>query len=124
MLPSVKLRDVAEAAGVSIATASRALGGKKQVSGETARVVQEAADRLGYRADPIARALRQGSTRTIGMIVPDIGNPHFSGLIAAVENELQAFGFELIISDSHGALPFGTATPQCPRQNLPSQEGC
>ncbi|MGW6795734.1 LacI family DNA-binding transcriptional regulator [Streptomyces chartreusis] len=99
---SVKLQDVADAAGVSIATASRALGGKKRVSAETAQQVLQAAKRLGYRVDPIARALRAGSTRTAGMVVPVIGNAHFVELIAAVENELQAYGFELILADSHG----------------------
>jgi LacI family transcriptional regulator len=97
-----KLQDVAEAAGVSIATASRALGGKKRVSAETTQLVLAAAERLGYRVDPIARALRSGSTRTVGMIVPVIGNAHFVALIAAVEDELQGFGFELILADSHG----------------------
>lgn len=101
---TVKLQDVADAAGVSIATASRALGGKKRVSTRTVQVVLEAAARLGYRVDPIARALREGSTRTIGMIVPVIGNPYFSELIASVEDELRERGFELIISDSHGDI--------------------
>jgi LacI family transcriptional regulator len=100
----VKLQDVAEAAGVSIATASRALAGKTRVSAETTRTVLEAAGRLGYVVDPIARALREGSTRTVGMIVPVIGNPHFSELIAAVEDQLQTFGFELILADSHGEV--------------------
>jgi LacI family transcriptional regulator len=98
----VKLQDVADAAGVSIATASRALAGKKRVSAETVQTVLEAADRLGYTVDPIARALREGSTRTVGMIVPVVGNPYFSELIAAVGDELQAAGFELILADSHG----------------------
>lgn len=98
----VKLQDVADAAGVSIATASRALGGKTRVSAATARTVLEAATRLGYRVDPIARALRDGSTRTVGMVVPVIGNPYFAELIAAVEDELLAAGFELVIADSHG----------------------
>lgn len=98
----VKLQDVATAAGVSLATASRALGGKDRVSAETTQLVVAAADQLGYSVNPIARALRQGSTRTIGMIVPVIGNPHFSELIAATESALEALGFELIMADSHG----------------------
>lgn len=100
--PPVKLQDVADAAGVSIATASRALGGKKRVSAQTAEAVLAAARRLGYTVDPIARALRDGSTRTVGMIVPVIGNPYFAELIGAVEDELRQVGFELVIADSHG----------------------
>lgn len=98
----VKLQDVADAAGVSIATASRALSGKKRVSAATAQTVLAAAARLGYSVDPIARALREGSTRTVGMVVPVLGNPFFAELVAAVEDELHRSRFELVIADSHG----------------------
>lgn len=98
----VKLHDVAAAAGVSIATASRALAGKTRVSKETTDHVLAVARRLGYRVNPIARALREGSTRTVGMIVPVIGNPFFAELIDAIEAELHIAGLELVLADSHG----------------------
>ncbi|MDQ1060472.1 LacI family transcriptional regulator [Arthrobacter globiformis] len=98
----VKLQDVANEAGVSIATASRALAGKDRVSRETTEIVMTAAKKLGYSVDPIARAMREGITRTVGMIVPVIGNPFFAELVDAVEAELQLSGRELIIADSHG----------------------
>lgn len=60
------------------------------------------ASELGYRVDPIARALREGSTRIIGMIVPVIGNPFFAQLVDAVEEQVHAAGFELLLADSHG----------------------
>jgi LacI family transcriptional regulator len=97
----VKLQDVADAAGVSIATASRARGSKSRVSPESARLVADTARQLGYRVDHIARAMRAGSTRTVGMVVPLIGNPLFAELINGVENELQRHGFELVLADSH-----------------------
>lgn len=102
MAEKVKLHDVAAAAGVSIATASRALAGKSRVSAATTAHVMEVARGLGYRVDPIARALREGSTRTVGMIVPVIRNPFFAELIDATEAELHAAGLELILADSHG----------------------
>lgn len=98
----VSLLDVADAAGVSIATASRALAGKERVSRNTVERVRAVAAELGYRVDPIARALREGSTRIIGMIVPVIGNPFFARLVDAVEAEVHAAGFELLLADSHG----------------------
>jgi DNA-binding LacI/PurR family transcriptional regulator len=99
---TVTLLDVAEAAGVSIATASRALAGKERVSRNTVERVRAVASELGYRVDPIARALREGSTRIIGMIVPVIGNPFFAQLVDAVEEQVHAAGFELLLADSHG----------------------
>lgn len=60
------------------------------------------ASELGYRVDPIARALREGSTRIIGMIVPVIGNPFFAQLVDAVEEQVHSSGFELLLADSHG----------------------
>jgi len=101
MANEVRLQDVAEAAGVSIATASRALSGKSRVSPETARLVAEVARRLDYRVDRIARAMRSGTTRTVGMIVPVIGNPIFAELVGEVEAELRRLGFELVLADSN-----------------------
>jgi len=104
MAQPVKLHDVAVAAGVSIATASRALAGKTRVAQETRAHVLEVADRLGYQVNPIARALRDGSTRTVGMIVPVIANPFFAELIDAIEAELHSVGLELLLADSHGEV--------------------
>lgn len=100
----VNLSDVAAAAGVSIATASRALAGKPRVSRETFLRVHTVAAELGYRVDPIARALREGSSRLIGMVVPVIGNPFFAQLVDAVEEEVNRAGFELLLADSHGFI--------------------
>lgn len=102
MKSNVTLTEVAAAAGVSIATASRALAGKPRVSREMVDRVRAVAAELGYRVDPIARALREGSSRLVGMIVPVISIPFFSQLIDAVEEELGRAGFELLLADSHG----------------------
>src|SRR5215469_18388356 len=67
------LRDVAAAARVHPATASRALnpGTRLLVSEETARRVTEAAERLGYRPNPVARSLRTRRSHTVGVLIPD-----------------------------------------------------
>jgi LacI family transcriptional regulator len=100
----VRLRDVAEAAGVSVATASRALAGKARVSPAARQAVLEASDRLAYKRDPIARALRTQVTGTIGMLVPDISNPFFAELIEATARALERNGLDLLLADSHGSL--------------------
>lgn len=104
MAQTVTLTDIAARAGVSTATASRALSGKPRVSREMIERVRAVAEELGYRVDPTARALRAGSSRLVGMIVPVIGIPFFSQLIDAVEENLNKAGFELLLADSHGFI--------------------
>lgn len=101
---SVTLHEVAAAAGVSIATVSRALNGKDRVSGRTAEHVAEVAERLGYRVNLIGRGLRAGSGATIGVVVPVISNPFYGELIHRLEDHLQRRGFDLVIADSHGEV--------------------
>ncbi|MFQ6171519.1 LacI family DNA-binding transcriptional regulator [Oryzobacter sp. R7] len=98
----VTLTDVAARAGVSIATASRALAGKPRVSQEMIVRVREIAEEMGYRVNPMARALRDGSSRLVGMVVPVIGIPFYARLVDAVEEELNRAGYELLLADSHG----------------------
>src|SRR3954453_3686472 len=81
----VTIREVAQSAGVSIATASRALSGGRNVSPAAVQAVVEASERLGYRANTVARSLRTRSTATVGMVVPRISNPYFPRLVEAVE---------------------------------------
>ena len=70
--------DVAQAAGVSPATVSRAITQPKLVAEETRERVHAAAARLGYRPDGMARALASGRTMTVGAIVPMLDSPIFA----------------------------------------------
>jgi LacI family transcriptional regulator len=94
------MRDVAEAAGVSVATVSRVLSRRPGVNPRSEQAVLEAAERLGYRANTVARSLRTRSTATVGMVVPRISNPYFPRLVEAVERELSSSGLELLLCDS------------------------
>ncbi|HTU31572.1 MAG TPA: LacI family DNA-binding transcriptional regulator [Solirubrobacteraceae bacterium] len=100
----VRLRDVAARAGVSTSTASRVLSGSPRVSPAARRAVLDASDRLGYRGDRIARALRTRRTGTVGMLVPDIANPFFAELIESVTRELEVVAIDLLLADSHGSV--------------------
>lgn len=93
----VRIKDVAEAAGVSVATVSRALTGARGVRPDHKAAVQAAADRLGYRPHAIAQALRESRTRAIGMIVPRIDNPFFPQLVQAAEERLLREGLTLLL---------------------------
>lgn len=97
----VRLADVAEEAGVSASTASRALGFDSHlISAETRERVRLVAQRLGYRVNPIARSLRMSSTASVGMVVPSIMNPFFMELVAHVESCLADEQMALHLSNS------------------------
>ena len=98
--PRIRLREVAGAAGVSISTASRVLGGKANVSPASRRAVLAASRRLNYRGDPVARALRTRRSGIVGMLVPNIGNPLFAALIQAAARTLEATDIDLMLADS------------------------
>lgn len=94
------LRDVAERAQVSTATASRALTGARPVSDAVAKQVRQAVEELGYTGNGIASALRRSRTDTIGMVVPSIANPFFTSLVESVEHVLQDAGRQLFLCSS------------------------
>lgn len=94
----VDLRDVARLAGVSLGSASRAING----SGASAQVrakVEQAAAALGYRPHHAAQSLRSRSTRTIGFLLPDIGNPLYAAVYRAMEDEFRARGYMLLLAN-------------------------
>jgi LacI family transcriptional regulator len=96
------LRDVAAAAGVSIATASRALSGTRGVSPPNERAVKAAAARLGYSPNGVARALRSHKTHMVGVVVPHIANPFFPRVVQELERTLQLDGRAILLVDSQG----------------------
>ena len=96
--------DVARLAGVSRATVSYVVNGltdnKVPISEETRRRVLEVIKDLDYEPDARAQALRSGSTQTVGLILPDIHNPHFWQTADGVEQELRASGYNLLLSSA------------------------
>ena len=91
------LRDVAARAGVSLATASCALGqGRRGVSEEMRARVQSAADELGYELRP--RGRRRGRPLYVGLVVPDVTNPFFATVTGAVSDVLAAEGHRVLIA--------------------------
>ncbi|BBH63659.1 LacI family transcriptional regulator [Actinoplanes sp. OR16] len=82
--PGLRLIDVAQRAGVSLATASRALAGREGVSEEVANRVRQVSAELGYVANPYARTLAGGNSSTVGLIVHQIDDPYFSEIAGGV----------------------------------------
>jgi LacI family transcriptional regulator len=93
-----RLEDVARAAGVSLATASRALGSSSVVLAETRERVREAAAMLGYVPHGAARALASRRSRTIGAVLPTIDNPIFASATQALARELSRASYTLLLA--------------------------
>lgn len=98
----VSIHDVARAAGVSPATVSNVLGGRKAVTPALVSRVQEAARALDYRVDRVASQLRTGKTRVIAVLVPDLDNPFFTSIVAAVERCLREDDYDVIVASASG----------------------
>ncbi|WP_438390196.1 LacI family DNA-binding transcriptional regulator [Caballeronia sp. DA-9] len=92
------LRDVANAAEVSVGTASKVLSGASGVSAERARRVWDAARRMGYRRNGIAADLRRGRPTSIGLVLPDLTNPFFVDIARALETHALQHGYQLILA--------------------------
>ncbi len=91
------LSDVAKLAGVSVATASRALSNPDLVADGTRRAVRDAATSCGYKINLVARSLRIQRTDTLLALVPDIDNAFYPRLIHAIEDTALAMGYAVII---------------------------
>lgn len=94
------IQDVARQAGVSISTVSRALNGNTHVNSDVKKRVEAAAEALAYQPNPAARSLRTNRSRIIGLLVSDIQNPFFMGLIRGVEDEALRHEYSLILCNS------------------------
>ena len=94
------LQEVAQLAGVSAATASRALSRPEKVAAGTRRRVEAAAQQLGYQPNVLARSLRQRETRTIGLIVADILNPFHALLAKGVQDTAEQHGYVAFLFNS------------------------
>ncbi|AKT51597.1 LacI family DNA-binding transcriptional regulator [Arsenicicoccus sp. oral taxon 190] len=94
------LRDVAQAAGVSPATASRALAGGGSVSHAAKERVAKAAADLGYQVNVLARGLRTQRTHTIGLLLPDVRNPFFTELAYHVDKVAAEHGLTVMIGNA------------------------
>lgn len=97
----VTMRDVAQKAGVSTATVSHVLNNTRKVNPGTVAAVREAVARTGYVNDGVARAMRTGATRTIGLAMSAISNPYFGDVVHAIEELLTQQDYSLLLADTH-----------------------
>ncbi len=97
-LQRATLVHVARLAGVGLGTASRALGDGKRVSEPAVRRVQEAARRLGYRPNELARNLKVRRSRAIGLVIPNIGGEFMATCVRAAQSVIRECGYISVIA--------------------------
>lgn len=100
----VTIRDVAERAGVSVATVSHVINGTRKVAPETAERVRRAMEELDYHPNAVARSLRTRKTQVIGVVVSDITNPFFATLVRGAEDAALEAGYSIFVCNSDETL--------------------
>ena len=93
--------DVARAAGVAPSTVSRTFSRPGRVNAQTAERIRAVAEELGYRANPLARALPTGRTSLLALVVSDVANPFFFDIIRGAEQAAAKSGYTLLVADAH-----------------------
>ncbi len=96
---TARIADVAQLAGVSTATVSRALTAPGQLRAATLARVMEAVRSIGYTPNVAARSLRARRTMLVLVVVPDIANPFFADVLRGIDEELSAHGYGLLIGN-------------------------
>jgi len=96
------IRDIARAAGVSIASVSRAMNGMGNVAPETSARIHAVAAELGYVPSSAARSLVTRRTHLVGVILPDLYGEYFSELIRGIDRAARELGLHLLVSSAHG----------------------
>jgi LacI family transcriptional regulator len=103
------MREVAEVAGVGVASVSRVLSGHPDVSGEMRRRVLVAVDRLGYEPNLLAQSLRRRETLAVGFLLSDIANPILSQIVKGAEAVLRDAGYSMVLTNSEGDSDLGVS---------------
>ncbi|MES2775569.1 MAG: LacI family DNA-binding transcriptional regulator [Bacteroidota bacterium] len=99
-MPTPKLKDIADALGLSYSTVSRALKGNFRISEETRHKVNEYAAKIKYIPNIAAQSLRNNRTRSIGILVPNISNNFFSEVLNGIESAGYDKNYQVIITQS------------------------
>ncbi len=101
MKSRVSIKDIAEMAGVSHSTVSRALQGTGRMSDETRARILALADELGYTPDALAQSLVRGRTKTVGVVVTTIADPFVAGIVDGIEQVAGEAGYTVLLGASH-----------------------
>ena len=95
------IKDVAEKAGVSISTVSRMINGNYPISDETREKITNAINDTKYQPNELARSLKNGRSKIVGVVVPNIANRFFMRLARGIENILEPLDYSIIVSSTY-----------------------
>lgn len=98
----VRLKDIAERAGVSVMTVSKALRDKPDLAASTKARIRSLADQMGYVPDASASGLRNRKTRLLGLVIPAPTDPVYSRVMLALEGHAHELGYDLLLAHSLG----------------------
>lgn len=112
MFESYTIKDIAKALGVSTSTVSRALKGSYEIGAETKKIVQEYAEKVNYRPNPIALSLKDQKSHSIGVVVCEVANDYFSQAINGIESIAYNLGYHVIITQTHESFDRETVNVQ------------
>src|SRR4051794_3219755 len=94
----VRLKDIAQHAGVSVMTVSKALRDAPDISGATKTRIKGLAQQMGYVPDSMAQGLRNRTTRLLGLVLSTVANPIFARTVSAIEERAHELGYDLILA--------------------------
>jgi len=94
------IRDVAARAGVSIATVSKYINSTQRFTPAVERKIRAAVDALEYQSNPLARSMITGKTGSVGVVILDIGNPHFTNVVKGANRVALEHGYNLLFVDT------------------------
>jgi LacI family transcriptional regulator len=98
---AVTIKDIAKELGISASAVSKALKDSYEISEKTKQRVLECAKKHNYQPNPMARSLKQGSSKVLGIIIPTIDNNFFSQVISGVEAVAYSKGYNIIMTQTH-----------------------
>src|SRR5688572_2158825 len=100
MKKKATIRDVAARAGVSIATVSKFINSAQRFTPAVERKIRAAIDELEYHSNPLARSMITGKTGSVGVVILDIGNPHFTNIVKGANRVALEHGYNLLFVDT------------------------
>jgi LacI family transcriptional regulator len=96
----ITIKDIAKELVVSVSTVSRALNNDQNIRKETRDKIMETARRMGYRRNPVAMNLKNGNTKTIGVLVPEMTTPYAARVIEGIQNVCHAHNYKVLITSA------------------------
>ncbi len=99
-MPDVSIKEVAQLAGVSIATVSRCINKPEKVTERTRLKVQDAIVKTGYSPNTLAQSFRRGRTNLVMVVLPSIGNPFFARVMRGLRTAARSKGYSIVIQET------------------------